>query len=117
MPDGFAAAAFAISTPRARTSVNASIGEITPAMAAAVISPTEWPATKENFVASKARKARRPAATMSGCALAVSLISSASAVVPRRTRSRPIASDQLRSRELFWESSSREESMAGVCDP
>ena len=36
----------------------------------------------------------KPVATINGCAFAVSLISSASAVVPSATKSLPITSDQ-----------------------
>ena len=62
----------------------ASSGEKTPAIAAAVISPTECPATQAYFPAApSARALSSPAATMSGCAFSVSLISVSSAFVPR----------------------------------
>ncbi|CAB4539564.1 unannotated protein [freshwater metagenome] len=67
---------------------------ITPAIAAAVISPTECPATNaQDPVAPRACALMSPAATISGCALAVSFISSAPAVVPKLITFRPIASD------------------------
>ena len=70
----------------------ASSSVIVPASAAAAISPTEWPATKDAFTSEPSAWALiRLAATIKGCALAVSLISSASATVPKRSRSRLIA--------------------------
>ncbi len=44
MPVGLGAAASAIARPRSRDEVIASVSVRTPAPAAAVISPTEWPA-------------------------------------------------------------------------
>ncbi|CAB4596971.1 unannotated protein [freshwater metagenome] len=66
IPAGFSAAAFAISIPRARTNFIASISLITPASAAAVISPTECPATTVNLESAKALAPSKPAATISG---------------------------------------------------
>ena len=118
IPAGVIEAAFAISIPRARTNFIASNGVSTPAIAAAVISPTECPATKLYFpCALKARALSNPAATISGCALAVSLISSASAVVPKWIRSRSIASDHCLSKFFASASSSHDVSIPGVCEP
>ena len=84
IPDSLPMAAFAISTPRVRTRRSASTSEKTPAIAAAVISPTECPAINEKSLSAPiARALSKPAATISGWALAVSRISSASACVPR----------------------------------
>ena len=66
MPVGVAAAARAIPVARTRTRASASAGESTPVTAAAVISPTEWPATSVDAgaaaSASRAAAATRPAA-------------------------------------------------------
>ena len=72
--------------------------------------------------AAAARAARRAAAssavaTTSGWVTAVSLISSASAVVPSRRRSRPVASDHRASVSSAAGSSSHGASMPGVWDP
>ncbi len=78
---------------------------MTPAAAAAVISPTECPApaavsrNASEGCGNSSSSATRPAATMSGCATAVSRMVSASDVVPWRTRSTPdtVASQDIRS--------------------
>ena len=78
MPVGVTAAAAAIALPRSRTSTMACSAVITPAPAAAVISPTLCPATaptcrRRRPGAGTARAATtRPAATSSGWATAVS---------------------------------------------
>ena len=88
MPVGSFAAAAAIARPRSRTSTMACSAVITRAPAAAVISPTLWPAvapTTWNASAGCGKSSSaetRPAATSSGWATAVSRIASASAVVP-----------------------------------
>ena len=85
---GVRAAASAIARPRSRTKVIASSSDSAPTRAAAVISPTECPATTPTPAlavspgSSRAPAASRPAATSSGCATAVSRIVSASASVP-----------------------------------
>ena len=82
------AAASAIALPRSRTSTIACSAVITRAPAAAVSSPTLWPATapmRANASAGcgkRSRAAMRPVATSSGWAILVSRIVSASASVP-----------------------------------
>ena len=83
---------------------------------AAVISPTEWPAATDGVTPS-ALKLNKPAATISGWALAVSLISSASADVPSVKRSVPISSDQAAHVSRSVESFSHALSIPGVCEP
>ena len=88
MPVGVTAAAAAIALPRSRTNTIACSAVITPAPAAAAISPTLWPATAPIRPKASAgcgnseRAASRPEATSSGWATAVSRIVSASASVP-----------------------------------
>ena len=100
IPVGSMAAARAIACPRTATSRSASATLTTPAIAPAASSPTLCPAVaRPEPVAGGAPSKRAPAAasaaaTSSGWATAVSLISSAPAVVPYRTRSRPVSSDQ-----------------------
>ena len=78
------------------------VGVITPAMAAAASSPTECPATMVSagrsycFLTSSSY-ARSAEATTNGWVFAVSVISSTSAVVPRRSRSSPVSLDQVAS--------------------
>ena len=85
---GVAALAAAIARPRSRTNTIACSADSTPTPAAAVISPTEWPAaTPMNGNASagcgkSSSAANRPEATSRGWAMAVSRIVSASASVP-----------------------------------
>lgn len=81
MPVSVTAAASAMPSPRVRTKRSAASSSMTPASAAAVISPTLWPATTDGE-APRAAAESSPAATRSGCATAVSRISSASARVP-----------------------------------
>ncbi len=85
---GVWAAASAIARPRSRTSTIACSAVIARAPAAAVSSPTLWPATAPILPNASAgwgnssSAASRPEATSSGCATAVSRIVSASASVP-----------------------------------
>ena len=85
---GVAALAAAMARPRSRTKTIACSADSTPTPAAAVISPTEWPAAtpmKGNASAgcgNSSSAASRPEATSSGWAMAVSRIVSASASVP-----------------------------------
>ena len=82
------AAAAAMARPRSRTRVIAASAVIAPVPAAAVSSPTEWPATAPTWrkasagCGKRARAAAMPEATSSGWAMAVSRIVSASASVP-----------------------------------
>ena len=88
MPVGVAFAASAIARPRSRTRTMACSAVIARAPAAAVSSPTLWPATAPiRPIASpgcgkRESAATRPAPTSNGCAIAVSRIVSASASVP-----------------------------------
>ena len=88
MPVGAFAAACAIALPRSRTKTIACSALITPTPAAAVTSPTLWPAARSmtrNASAgcgNNASAATRPEPTSSGWAIAVSRIVSASALVP-----------------------------------
>ena len=110
------AAALAISNPRAVTIFIASLSEMIVARDAAVISPTEWPETTDGVTPS-ALKLNKPAATIRGWAFAVSLISSASAEVPRVKRSIPISRDQAAHVSRSVESFSQALSIPGDCDP
>ena len=82
------AAAAAIALPRSRTSTIACSALITPAPTAAAISPTLWPETAPIWANASdgcgktARAASMLDATSSGCAIAVSRMVSASALVP-----------------------------------
>ena len=88
IPVAVVAAASAIALPRSRTSTIACSAVITRAPAAAVSSPTLWPATapmRANASAGCGKRssaATRPVATSSGWAILVSRIVSASAWVP-----------------------------------
>ena len=88
MPVAVAAAASAIALPRSRTSTIACSAVITRAPAAAVSSPTLWPATAPMRAnasvgcGKSSSAATRPVATSSGWAISVSRIVSASASVP-----------------------------------
>ena len=78
MPVGVSAAASAIAVPRSRTRTMACSAVMTPAPAAAVISPTEWPATAPTGesvgrVREERERGDQPGATISGWAIAVSL--------------------------------------------
>ena len=125
MPVGSSAHAAAISRPRTAASATAASGVSTPAIAAAASSPTECPAVtirRHQRHGSSTRADSRPwassaVATTRGWVTAVSLISSASAVVPRRSRSRPVASDQRASVARVASSTSHGASMPGVCAP
>ena len=117
MPVGSSAHAAAISRPRTAASATAVSASSTPAMAAAASSPTECPATGAPAGRSTRRAANRAAATTSGWVTAVSLISSASAVVPSRCRSRPVSSDQRARAPSASGSSSHGVSMPGDWDP
>ncbi|SKZ82826.1 Uncharacterised protein [Mycobacteroides abscessus subsp. abscessus] len=90
-------------------------------MAAAVSSPTEWPATTASagsswFLAYSLNDSSA-LATTSGWVIAVSVISSAVAVVPSRSRSSPASLDQMASWSRAPGSSSHGASMPGVCEP
>ena len=98
MPVGSSAQAAAISRPRTAAKVTAASAVSTPASAAAPISPTLWPATTPTSPSGSCSAATRAAATSRGWVLAVSRISSASATVPRWTRSTPASTDHQRSR-------------------
>ena len=117
MPVGSRAQAAAISRPRTAASATAASGSSTPAMAAAASSPTECPATGAPGGRSSLRAASSAVATTSGCVTAVSLISSALAVVPRRCRSRSTAADHRASVASASGASSHGVSMPGDCDP
>ena len=73
------------------------------------------PASRPRLVSS--RCASRVAATTRGCVTAVSVISSAVAVVPSATRSRPLMADHEASCSAAPGSSSHGESIPGVCEP
>ena len=124
MPVGVMALASAIARPRRLTRLIASCGVRTPVAAAAVISPTECPATTPAEEASvsglsayRASRASSPAPTMSGWATAVSRIVSASDVVPWVTRSTPAASDSASARSRSPGSSSQAARNPGVWEP
>ncbi len=84
---GRCADALAIALPRSRTNTIACSALIAPTPAAAVISPTLWPAvaptrSKTSAPAERAAAVTRPVPTSNGWATAVSRIVSASASVP-----------------------------------
>ncbi|MPN07753.1 hypothetical protein SDC9_155025 [bioreactor metagenome] len=84
---GRTAEASAMPLPRSRTKTRACSADSTPTRAAAVISPTECPATtptsrKASAESKRAAAVARPAATSSGWATAVSRMVSSSAPVP-----------------------------------
>ena len=90
--------------------------------AAAVISPTECPALAPTLAprtpgGKSGPTAARPAPTISGWATAVSLIVSASDVVPWATRSRPATSESDSSRSRKIGSSSQGARKPGVWEP
>ena len=120
MPVGSSAAASAIARPRTPTSRSASSVEKTPASARDASSPTEWPATPNDEVSTRLEscsQAMRLAATMSGCAIWVSRIVSASDRVPCSSRSTPDASEKAATRSATPSSSSQGERNPGVCEP
>ena len=88
MPVAVTAAASAIALPRSRTRTIACSAVITRAPAAAVSSPTQWPATALTLPNASvgcgkiSSAATSPVATSSGWAISVRRISSASASVP-----------------------------------
>src|SRR5699024_851572 len=98
IPVGLAAHARDMAAPRAAARRSASGSEITPATASAASSPMEWPATTvSDGIWPRRRSSAAPSsaeATTSGCVTAVSVISCRVAVVPRRSRSSPLAADQ-----------------------
>ncbi|CAB4982611.1 unannotated protein [freshwater metagenome] len=93
------------------------------APAAAVNSPTECPAVTPTLLKAsdgcgKSESApTNPAATISGCALAVSLISSASAVVPKRIKSTSATADHQDKRSRTRALSTQGLRKPGVCAP
>ena len=131
IPVGSAAAAWAMAWPRTRTRRTASSADSVPAIAPAASSPTLCPAVAPTPAASAASAsssawsappsssaaAVTAAATSSGWAIAVSLISSASAVVPHLIRSHPASSDRARSRSANPGSSSHSPRNPGACAP
>src|SRR6478735_6613592 len=121
MPVGVAAAAAAILLARSRTNVMASDSDRTPAREAAVISPTEWPARMTGSVPSSTSNSdfavTRPAATIRGCATAVSLMVSSSEVVPWAVRSMPAISLREARRPATGGSSSQGARKPGVWEP
>ena len=117
IPAGDCAAALAISMPRARTNINASRLLIAPHSAAAASSPTECPEVTAKFLIPRACAASSDVATMRGWALAVSFISSASAVVPSRTRSKSISLDHWAKSFSNAGSATQSVSIPGVCEP
>ena len=103
--------------PRARTNINASRLLIAPHSAAAASSPTECPEVTAKFLIPRAWAASSDVATMRGWALAVSFISSASAVVPSRTRSKSISFDHWAKSFSKAGSEIQGVSIPGVCEP
>ena len=98
-------ASAAIALPRSRTKTMACSALITCAAAAAVISPTLWPAPTATLekdspgFGKRLNSETRPEATISGWAIAVSLIVSSSLLVPCSTKSMPatVPSQRIRS--------------------
>ena len=91
-------------------------------MTPAASSPTLCPAaasagTSPGSLPDNAEAATIAAATSSGCATAVSLISSASAVVPNLMRSQPASSEAAPRRSATPGSSSQGARNPGVCAP
>ena len=122
IPVGSAAAAAAMALPRTPTRRIASSAASTPAMTPAPSSPTLCPAvasagTSPGSPPDSAEAAAIAAATSSGCATAVSLISSALAVVPNLMRSQPASSDAMPRRSATPGSSSQGARKPGVCAP
>ena len=115
IPVGSAPHAAAIASPRTRVSAMASSADITPAIAPAASSPTLCPAATSGSPSSPATASA--AATSSGWATEVSVISSALPAVPSRIRSRPASSDQAPSWSASPGSSSQGDRKPGVCAP
>jgi len=119
------AAADAVAVPRAATSFMAFCSLRMPAPAAAATSPTEWPAIPAVLLfhpepepsSSTAARDMIDAATINGCAMAVSRIVSASEVVPCRARSMPAASLSAARCSAKRGSASQGSRNPGVCDP
>src|SRR5690625_2121573 len=117
------AAAAAIARPRTPTRAVASASVSTLAIAVAANSPTEWPATApaQEWTGPRSLPSTHAVssevATMRGWATAVSLISSASAVVPRAMRSVRAASESSPRKSPAPSISNHSLSMPGVCDP
>ena len=123
IPVGVCAAAAAIALPRSRTNTMACSPEMMFEAAAAVISPTLCPApTPTTRYASagwgnSSSRDTKPAATIKGCAMAVSLMVSASAVVPSSARSRPLTAESQCRRSAKVGISSQGAKKPGVCEP
>ncbi len=123
MPVGVTAEASAMARPRSRTRTIACSAVIARAPAAAVISPTLWPATApilENASAgcgNSSSAATRPVATSSGWAIWVSRMVSASDSVPWCARSMPATVDSHRMRVAKVLSSSQGCRNPGVWAP
>jgi hypothetical protein len=108
-------ASSAVSTPAMTPA--ASSPTLCPAAASAGTSPPEPPEPPELLEAGRPEAATIAAATSSGCATAVSLISSALAVVPNLTRSQPASSEALPRHWATPGSSSQGARKPGVCAP
>ena len=123
MPVASAAAALAMARPRTPTRRIASSADSTPAITPAASSPTlcpaAMPACSRTWPRSplSASAAAMAAATSSGWAMAVSVISSAPAVVPYLTRSHPARSDQAVRRSAKPGRSSQGVRKPGACAP
>ena len=123
IPVSVIAAALAMARPRIPISRIASAGLITDAIAPAASSPTLCPATPPacsgaaESPPNSSSAVDTAAATSSGCATAVSLISSAPAVVPARIRSQPASSDQAPRRSAQPGSSSQADRNPGAWAP
>ena len=117
------AAAWAIARPRSRTKTMACSAVRTPAPTAAVISPTECPAPAPTWLKAAEGCGKmlssetRPAPTMSGWAIAVSVIVSASDVVPWAIRSMPLTADSQVMRSAKPGTSSHGVRKPGVWEP
>jgi hypothetical protein len=120
IPVGSAAAAAAMARPRTPVSRIASSAVSTPAMTPAPSSPTLCPAAASastDPASGRAAATAIAAATSSGCATAVSLISSAPAVVPNLMRSQPASSEAAPRRSATPGNSSQGARKPGVCAP
>ena len=122
IPVGTSAAASAMNDARAETRDTASTSSRTPATAAALNSPTEWPAVTSTTSraarpSSTAPSASSDAETINGCATAVSRIVSASESVPWVRRSTPDAAERTASRSSAPGRSSHGLRNPGVCEP
>jgi len=115
IPVGVAPQEAAMASPRTRVSAIASDALITPAITPAASSPTLCPAAASGSPNSPATA--MAAATSSGWATEVSVISSALPVVPSRIRSRPASSDQAPNCSARPGISSQGDRKPGVCAP